>query len=66
MDMQFYYDVCACPQTLRGEIQKEYRDVVERRVFTGLLCQTLKHTFNCLQFSCINYFIHSCKYPTEQ
>lgn len=44
MDMQFYYDVCACPQTLRGEIQKEYRDVVERRVFTGLLCQTLKHT----------------------
>jgi hypothetical protein len=24
-------------QTLREEIQKEYRDVVERRVFTGLL-----------------------------
>ena len=29
-------------QTLREEIQKEYRDVVERRVFTGLLSRTLK------------------------
>ena len=28
-------------QTLREEIQKEYRDVVERRVFTGLFSQTL-------------------------
>lgn len=35
-------------QTLREEIQKEYRSVVERRVFTGMLSQTL----NTVRVSC--------------